>query len=388
MNKPGTSWADILNGTEQDDVFRGDSGNDILYGYDGNDVFLVYAGDGFDYVNGGSGYDQIAAMQNGIYIGLSRIAPSDSVELISGNGNSGVSIKCSPNGGSLDLSSTTLNGIVSIEGSANGDVIIGSPGSDTINLLDGDDFSSDSRGTDIIDGGSGRDAFNIGIGNGSVYQAQQTNPGVWTLTNVGAGGLASYSVALNQDGTRSVSGSDGRLSTLRNFEVVGFTGGAFGSDSDDSIGGGTRAELFVGLLGNDTIHGGDGADQLLGGGGDDSLFGDAGDDLFIGGAGANTLYGGDGNDTFAHYTTDGNNIVVEAANAVGSDQDVIYFADALLSSLSFYQNGSDLVIGTGSDISDLVTVKDYFAADPAAKSGVEYLQDSANNAYYLPTLFG
>lgn len=65
-----------------------------------------------------------------------------------------------------------------------------------------------------------------------------------------------------------------------------------------------------------------------------------------------------------------------------------YFADALLSSLSFYQDGSDLVIGTGTDVSDLVTVKDYFAADPAAKSGVECLQDSANNAYYLPTLFG
>ncbi len=327
-------------------------------------------------------------MQNGIYIGLRRIDPSDSVELISANGNYDVKIKCIPSGGSLDLSKTTLDGIASIEGSASADVVIGSPGSDAINLLDGDDFSSDSGGTDIIDGGSGRDAFNIGIGNGSVYQAQQTNPGVWTLTNVGTGGLASYTVTLGQDGTRSVSGSGGRLSTLKNFEVVGFTGGAFGSDGDDSMGGGSRAELFIGLLGNDTIRGADGADQLVGGGGDDSLFGDAGDDLFIGGAGANTLYGGDGNDVFAHYATDGNNIVVEAANAVGSDQDVIYFADALLSSLSFYQDGSDLVIGTDTDTSDLVTVKDYFAADPAAKSGVEYLQDSADNAYYLPTLFG
>lgn len=324
-----------------------------------------------------------------MYIGLKNLDLSSSVEFISADGHYGVNIINGPSS-RLDFSNTTLIGIESIQGNAGFDVITGSRGSDKIFTNDGNDYVNDSGGSDTIDGGAGRDIFYPGLNTNGQYETQQssTNQNVWTLTNTGTIGLSSYSVTLSADGSRTVTGSDGRVSTLQNFEIISFVGGGFGSNGDDTLTGGTRDEIYVGLSGNDTLAGGAGNDTLLGGVGDDSLSGDAGDDLLLGGTGVNRLDGGDGNDFFAHSTTDGETTVVEAPTAAGGAQDVIYFADAPLSSLEFYQIGSDLVVGTDADVSDLVAVQNYFAADAASKSGVEYLQDYNGDAYYLPTLFG
>lgn len=385
----GTSGVDFLTGTNGDDLIRGLESNDFLSGGGGNDMFQVANAEGFDNISGGAGTDRIYALQNNMYIGLKNFDPSNSVEFISADGHSGVTIINGPSS-TLDFSSTTLTGIVSIQGNAGTDVITGSQGPDVIFTNDGDDYVNDSGGSDAINGGAGKDIFYIGLNTNGQYGAQQssTDPNTWNLTNTGTSGLSSYSVTLNADGSRLVSGSDGRVSSLSNFEVMNFVGGGFGSNGDDNIAGGSRNETYVGLSGNDTLAGGAGNDTLLGGAGNDSLSGGTGDDLLLGGAGVNVLDGGDGNDLFAHSTADGQATVIEAPTAAGGAQDVIYFADAPLSSLAFYQSGSDLAIGTGTDLSDLVVVQNYFAPDAASKSGVEYLQDYNGDAYYLPTLFG
>ena len=66
--------------------------------------------------------------------------------------------------------------------------------------------------------------------------------------------------------------------------------GAFmlGGAGDDSLTGGTKADLLVGNAGDDSLNGGEGADVLLGGMGDDTLDGGAGNDSLLGGAGADS----------------------------------------------------------------------------------------------------
>ncbi len=66
--------------------------------------------------------------------------------------------------------------------------------------------------------------------------------------------------------------------------------GAFmlGGAGDDSLTGGTAADLLVGNAGNDRLNGGAGADVLLGGMGTDTLDGGAGNDSLLGGAGADS----------------------------------------------------------------------------------------------------
>jgi Ca2+-binding RTX toxin-like protein len=90
----------------------------------------------------------------------------------------------------------------------------------------------------------------------------------------------------------------------------------FGTDGDDLLVGGFRADalfgsngddLLDGRSGNDVLDGGDGMDTLLGGKGGDLLFGGDGNDhldggkgrdVLVGGAGVDSLTGGHGADDF------------------------------------------------------------------------------------------
>ena len=65
-----------------------------------------------------------------------------------------------------------------------------------------------------------------------------------------------------------------------------------GGSGNDTMTGGSGADLLQGGRGNDVIRGAGGADQLEGGVGNDVLFGGDGRDRLIGDAGADTLYTG------------------------------------------------------------------------------------------------
>ncbi|MCT4609719.1 MAG: Hint domain-containing protein, partial [Pelagimonas sp.] len=74
-------------------------------------------------------------------------------------------------------------------------------------------------------------------------------------------------------------------------------------DDDDSIAGGTGADLVYAGIDEDTIDGG---------AGDDSLFGEAGNDSILGGSGDDTVDGGAGQDSI-HTGADADRIVVSSA---------------------------------------------------------------------------
>jgi len=70
-----------------------------------------------------------------------------------------------------------------------------------------------------------------------------------------------------------------------------------GTSGADTLSGGAGADSLFGLQGADTLFGGRGADLLEGNSGTDSLFGGAGRDVLNGGDGADVLSGGRGRDT-------------------------------------------------------------------------------------------
>lgn len=188
-----------------------------------------------------------------------------------------------------------------------------------------------TAGNDTLSGSAAFDA----LGN-PISDAVDGLGGIDSFVLTGA--LASYSLAIDGNGTLVVSGPDG-TDTLTGIEMLQATDGVYpvgllvgfsqpsltgltasssassgddylvGGVQRDAIGGGTGNDTIAGLLGTDTLFGnagndlllgGDGADQLEGGAGNDLLFGGAGDDLLRGDiidvTGNDTLLGEDGSD--------------------------------------------------------------------------------------------
>ncbi|MBO7672020.1 hypothetical protein J6S88_01280 [bacterium] len=78
-----------------------------------------------------------------------------------------------------------------------------------------------------------------------------------------------------------------------------------GENGNDIINGGSGIDRIWGGNGNDTIFGNNGNDIIYGDAGNDHINGDYGNDIIFGGTGDDKIYGGDGDDTI--YGTSGNN---------------------------------------------------------------------------------
>lgn len=251
----GQGGNDTLTGAGGDDIFYGGTGNDTLVGGAGNDTFDIGRRAGFDSIDGGTGTDTIRAVEDNAVIGLSSIS---SIEVITANGHTGVTISGTMNADTLDFSGTTLIGIESIQGSKGDDTIIGSAGDDTI---------IGGYGNDTLKGGAGNDTFLIG-----------TSAGKDTID----GGTGTDTIKATADNLKLTFASLTSIEVISADGHAGVTiGGTAGSDTLDFTG--------VTLVGIESINGGAGADTITG---------SAGDDTIIGGAGNDTLNGGAGNDVF------------------------------------------------------------------------------------------
>lgn len=174
------------------------------------------------------------------------------------------------------------------------DVVMGTPGNDSIAAGGGDDIicgmgGDDSiwgqGGNDTIDGGDGNDYLRGGAFNDTIYGG----PGDDDI----AGGQ-DHDLLIGDDGADKIRGGTGVDSI-------------YGSDGDDiQLAGNGGEDLVVGGNGNDAlITGGPRPDQLWGGPGNDVIRGhkgadvingEDGDDYLAGGGQADTLIGGNGND--------------------------------------------------------------------------------------------
>lgn len=320
----GSSYNDVLTGTDGADRLNGGAGDDLLQAGGGND--FVYDVSGDDILHGGAGADRMSYTNAlaGVVVDLSRQGQVQNTV-----------------GAGLDL----LTGFEGVNGSAYADVLTGDgaandvyglAGNDVLNGGGGDDMMGGGAGNDILDGGDGIDTY-IGDNNLSYRvdlrlqgAAQDTGEGMDTLSGFEnlIGGMYD-DVLTGDDGDNVIDGwfgSDvlaGGLGVdtvtfhLEEAVIVDLAGGvayttdlygdpatdtlsgfenAEGGSYDDQLAGDGGANVLSGLDGHDTLTGEGGADTLKGGNGNDTLFGDGGDDVLEGGAGIDWLYGGAGID--------------------------------------------------------------------------------------------
>jgi hypothetical protein len=163
------------------------------------------------------------------------------------------------------------------DGSADSDIIIGSPYDDDIDAGDGDDIVDALEGNDHAEGGAGNDHINGGVGHDVL---------VGGLGDDLIFGGAGNDILFGDAGDDRLFGEDGD-DTL------------FGGSGDDHLDGGAGDDHIDGGEGCDTLIGGDGLDRLVGGAEADLLDGGAGNDIIEGGEGCDTLLGGPGDDILA-----------------------------------------------------------------------------------------
>jgi hypothetical protein len=225
----GGAGNDTITASSTAATLVGGVGDDTLTGGSGNDTFLFSGmADGFDAITGGAGTDTIKATANNTVIGLRSLA---TVEAISADTFTGVSISGSAVADTLNFSAVTLTGITQIDGGAGNDVITGSSGADT--LVGG-------LGNDTLTGGNGIDTVD--------YSYSASN---WTIN------LAATSA-------QAVSGTE--IDTITTVEnVIGGSGNDIitGTTASNALKGGAGADRITGGLGNDALDGGLGIDVAV-----------------------------------------------------------------------------------------------------------------------------
>ena len=331
----GSEAGDYMLGSDANNYFWGNEGNDTLNGGTGND--MLNGGTGNDSLTGGGGADtfEFAVSANSAaeldiildfdvtqdkvsFIGMdpSNAAwditslplntlltiGSDEIQLgVAGYQLTSSNVTFSTGGKLLigDETSGTANDDIdnTLTGTANGDLIIGYGGNDSMSAGDGDDliyiagayYGSGQAGNDTIDGGLGND---------------------WLVLDSATGSTNGYSINLSTN-----SGHVGSSTfTITNIENISTSGNASGNDSiigsaaNNWIESEAGNDQIAGMAGDDTLDGGDGFDAMMGGDGDDSLLGGNGNDLLAGDAGSNTLVGGAGFDYADFYFQDGTGI--------------------------------------------------------------------------------
>ena len=168
-------------------------------------------------------------------------------------------------------------------GDDNDNTIEGKSGDDTVNGLGGDDLLLGNNGNDVINGGAGDDVIEGGFGNDTI----DGGPGNDTVRIPRP--QSNISLTQQKDSSYLVEDlSDVSLGTdsLVNVERVIFSDGfieldisqpstnLLGTDGDDTIIGTDADETIDALGGNDVVAGGLGDDKIFGGDGDDVLRGD------------------------------------------------------------------------------------------------------------------
>jgi Ca2+-binding RTX toxin-like protein len=275
---------DTLQGSVAAEVFYGRKGNDLLQGFGGNDFLL--GGPGADTLDGGTGYDAVSYIQ---------AAPG-----------SGIHLNLMTGFAAGEAAGDSLVGIEQIEGSNNGDTLIGGTGNHVFFGNGGQDSLNGGDGADYLEGGAGADTLDGGAGfdTASYYNAQ-SGIRIDFPFNV-PGGVQLFGVGQLGDAA-----SD-RLHGIE--RIVGSNAGG------DTLNGSERGEELDGAGGDDSIRGGDGDDTLFGGAGADDVGGSPGDDLVVGGEGADTLRGDGGIDTVDYsYSANG----VQGAIDTGTGQGLV-----------------------------------------------------------------
>ena len=331
----GSSGGDSLDGSAGNDKVAGGDGNDTLDGGSGRDTLLGGAGN--DSICGGDDDDllvQIDAVGNDTLDGGQGADSADYSQFFA----SGTHVVADLAAGTVaKYQDTTLVGIDTliqievINGTVNADLMTGATAAALINGKAGDDTLTGGAGMDTLDGGSGNDVVFGGDGNDLLLQAdvfgQDTLDGGAAIDTVDYRQLNAPGSGVDIDlvsarASKLYYGDVRGTDTLVNIEAL------IGTLYDDTLRGGTDADLLSGADGNDSLDGGGSNDTLNGGAGNDTLkggrladllHGDMGDDWLLQDdvTGADTLDGGSDHDTADYSLLAGSEVHIELDLAGG-----------------------------------------------------------------------
>lgn len=288
-----------------------------------------------------------------------------------------------------------------LHGFGGDDTIIAGYGNDLVYGGDGADFIDAGTGVNTVYGGFGADTVVMSpysVTNFVDYSAAQKDIIIlpytvsdisqlvtsWWTSPHGAQGLELYAdntsmllgierpEAEDEDAVVRVqlnSGTKLSLAVDRDGFITSVT--SIGSGSDD--------DGIYGTPDNDTLHGTVWRDFIYGLAGDDVIWGYADDDVIVGGAGDDTLYGGVGNDSYWFNLGDGSDTIIDE----GGSLDRIRFAASVeSSSVSYYQDGDDLLIRYGAG-ADEITVTGFFASDETRIEEVAFMDGTIHDVAYI-----
>ncbi|MGH2747732.1 MAG: calcium-binding protein [Actinomycetota bacterium] len=185
----------------------------------------------------------------------------------------------------LDGSASTAR--LFLDGEDGDDLITGGPEKDTLLGGDGNDEIHGGGSRDLIEGEDGDDRL-FGEAGNDIFDEDRSANGTDIINGGDGRDLVKYNSRRNDVNVvlngADVSGETGENDTVTAVEkVVTGRGG-------DTVNGSAMTVALV-------LKGGDGDDTLTGGDGNDKLYGQDGKDTLNGGPGNDKLFGGDGNDT-------------------------------------------------------------------------------------------
>ena len=262
INGTGNDVDNTITGNSGDNVLDGDVGADSLYGGLGNDTYII--DNAFDYVQ-----ELVNEGVDTIYSAVTHSLESTVENLtLSGTGST-IAV-----GNALDNVLIGNDGDNQLSGLAGADTLLAGAGNDEL-FIDGQDV--------MIRGGSGYDIAYV----------------------LGTAGVTLDLGASELEMVKGAAGND----TFTNSSVSGVA--MYGGLGDDSLTGGSGADVLVGDAGMDQLHGG---------AGDDLLYIDGEDTIVDGGSGYDTVYvGGTGNLALGLTLDLGAANVESATGGIGND---------------------------------------------------------------------
>jgi Ca2+-binding RTX toxin-like protein len=331
----GEGGDDVLTGADSDDSLGGGDGNDRLVGAKGtdtmsggagNDTLVWNNGDGSDTIDGDGGNDGTEVNGNPTLGDAFTLEPNagrikfrrlnlvpftldSSTERFQVNGLGGNDlVEASDGVGALTLLSVDGGaGVDTVVGSDGPDLILGGEGDDVLSGGGGDDRIVGDRGGDTMNGDAGDDTlvWNNGDGTDVVNGDDGTDdvevngaPAAGDAFTVEPNGarirfertnLVPFSLDIGSSETMHANGLGGNDS-IDVGEVGSYSVTASGGPGSDTLTGAGSSETFLGGSGNDTITPGGGIDVVSADEGDDQVnIRDKTADLARGGAGNDSV---------------------------------------------------------------------------------------------------
>lgn len=261
----GADAADVVVGSSGSDIIDARGGDDVVHGNDGDD--LIMAGPGDDVVTGGKGNDVIFGGD-----GNDQIFGGDGNDTLFGEGGNDHLF----GGQGIDVIWGGSGNDVIFAGSE-GDLAFGGDGSDLIFGEEGNDVLDGGSGDDQLFGGDGDDIFvveapHFAPGNSNDASGGDSAPATSSDSNRD---LAVMTPSRENDGSDLIDGGSGRdvydISDTIADAVIDLDQGF--AKSDD-IG-------FDNLNSIENVVGGSGNDKIIFGAGQNSVWGGEGDDIFV-----------------------------------------------------------------------------------------------------------